>query len=103
VLHLRKADKATAKRQIATYKKEGFPRHYGLYENSILIRNHHDEPTRRLMEEWWVEYLKYSTRDQLSLPYLIWKLGYDKKNIHIIGHNLRNNHRFNRVHSHDRQ
>ena len=28
------------------------------------------------MEEWWDEYIKFSKRDQLSLPYVMWKNGY---------------------------
>ena len=97
VLHLKKADPAMAKRQIAAYKREGFPRHYGLYENSILIRKHTDEEIRHLMEAWWEEYVRYSTRDQLSLPYVIWKSGYDRRKIHIMGRNLERNPRFNRI------
>ena len=86
-----------AKRQIAAYKREGFPRHYGLYENSILIRKHKDEEVRRLMEAWWDEYMRYPTRDQLSLPYVIRKFGYDRSTIHIMGKNLEQNPRFNRT------
>lgn len=102
VIYLRKNDVVLAKQQVKAYKQDGFPRHYGLYENSVLIRKHNDKDTFHLMEEWWYEYFKYSTRDQLSLPYLIWKLGYDKKKIHIMGRNLYKNPKFHRTHSHDK-
>lgn len=102
VEYSRKADITIAKRQIATYKEQGYPRHHGLYENTMLIRKHDDQATCQLMEAWWQEYAKYPTRDQLSLPYLIWKLGYDKKKIHILGMNLYHNPRFKRlVHIHE--
>jgi hypothetical protein len=100
VLYLKKANKQLAKSQVAAYRKEGFPRHFGLYENTVLIRNHHDESSNRLMEAWWQEYMKYPTRDQLSLPYVIWKTGYNRKNIHIIGMNIDNNNRIKRIISH---
>ena len=103
VLYLKKTDKEITKKQIKAYKKESFPHHYGLYENSILIRKHHDAETCHLMETWWKEYLKYPTRDQLSLPYVIWKTGYDRKSIHILGKNWFLNPRFNKTHSHDEQ
>lgn len=100
VNYLRKADKETVDKQTAAYREAGFPRHYGLYENSILIRSHRDESVRHLMEAWWEEYMRYPTRDQLSLPYLIWKTGYDKSSIHIIGTNIDRNPNFRRTHSH---
>ena len=100
VEYLRKADIKMAKQQVADYKKQGFPRHYGLYENTILIRKHADKDMRQLMEAWWQEYSKYPTRDQLSLPFLIWKLGYDRKKIHIMGMNLYHNPRFKKISSH---
>ena len=97
VLHLKKTDSAIARSQIENYKREGFPRHFGLYENSILIRKHNDEEIRYLMETWWEEYMRYPTRDQLSLPYVMWKSGYDRRKIHIIGRNLEKSPRFNRI------
>ena len=102
VIHLNKADPALARQQIEAYKKEGFPRHFGLYENSILIRKQSDEEVRRLMEAWWEEYMRYPTRDQLSLPYVIWKTGYDRGKIHIMGSNLEKNPAFKRMRSHDK-
>lgn len=94
--HYKKIDLAKAKEQLSFYEKEGFPHHFGLYENGVLIRKHSDETVQLLMEEWWEEYLKYPTRDQFSLPYLIWKTKFDRSKIHIIGNNLNKNARFNR-------
>lgn len=98
--YLRKADMTIARHQIADYKRQGYPRHHGLYENTILVRKHDDQATCQLMEAWWQEYVKYPTRDQLSLPYLIWKLGYDKTKIHIMGMNLYHNPQFKKISSH---
>lgn len=61
------------KKQIRNYKKEGFPNHYGLFENSIIVREHNNSQCIKLMNDWWNEYKKYPTRDQLSLPYIIRK------------------------------
>ena len=100
IAYLKKADMDLVRQQIAAYKKQGFPRHNGLYENTILIRKHADKDMCLLMEAWWQEYVKYPTRDQLSLPYIIWQLGYDKKKIHIMGMNLYHNPRFKKISSH---
>lgn len=64
-----------AEQQMASYAAEGFPRHFGLTENNIIFRRHHEAATVQLMEAWWSEYLNKARRDQVSLPYLSWKLG----------------------------
>lgn len=97
IAYLRKANMTTVNKQIEEYKRNGFPRHYGLYENTILIRNHRDEGVCHLMETWWEEYQKYPTRDQLSLPYIIWKTNYDRNKIHILGKNIDKSTRFKRI------
>ena len=102
VIYSRKADKEILGKQINSYKSKGFPCHFGLYENPVLIRMHHDVDTCNLMERWWQEYLKYSTRDQLSLPYVIWETGYDRRKIHIIDRSFYINPRFNKLHSHNK-
>lgn len=82
------------KKQVAAYKQEGFKRHQGFYENPILIRKHNDKRCIKLMESWWAEMNRFTTRDQLSLPYVIWKCGIKEKDICILGNNLRMNPRF---------
>ena len=42
-------------------------------ENGILFRKHRDNDAIKLMNAWWEEYCNGGRRDQLSLPYLIWK------------------------------
>ena len=98
--YLRKANMEIVHQQMEAYKQAGFPRHFGLYENTVLIKSHHDEGINQLMEAWWEEYKKYSTRDQLSLPYVVWKTHYDRSKIHIIGRNIDRGGIFKRVSYH---
>lgn len=63
-------------KQLYEYEKIGFPRHFGLYENSIIVRKHKDKMLKKIMNDWWNEYNKYPTRDQFSLPFVIWKNHY---------------------------
>ena len=100
VLHYKRADKAEVMAQMDEYKKNGFPVHYGLFENSILVRKHDDQSVKELMTAWWEEYNKYPTRDQFSLPYVVWKTGFDAERIAILGNNINRNPRFNRVQKH---
>lgn len=62
-------------REMRTFRKEGFPRHYGMYEANIILRKHSDEGIRHQCELWWQLINKYSKRDQLSYPYTLWKNG----------------------------
>lgn len=69
-----KKDKAEViSAQMRAYREEGFPSGYGLYENNIILRNHHSDGMKILMENWWEELNNKSKRDQLSLCYCIWK------------------------------
>ena len=58
--------------QINYYKSEGFPENYGLFELPVSIRKNTDRiKTLNLM--WWEQICKYSSRDQVSMPFVLWK------------------------------
>lgn len=60
-------------KQMKIYRKEGFPKKYGLGENNILLRKHNDKKVIKLMEFWYNELLNRTQRDQLSLGFSLWK------------------------------
>jgi len=66
-------NKEVTEQQMSRYAADGFPEKFGMTENSIIFRRHHDENVMDIMEFWWEEYCSGGRRDQLSLPYLIWK------------------------------
>ena len=100
VKHLKQIQGKEMDAQVNEYKKKGFPKHYGLYENSIIVRDNRSNDMIKLMEAWWDELCLHPTRDQLSLPYVVWKQGYNKENIFIMGNDLERNTRFNRIQKH---
>jgi hypothetical protein len=64
-------------RQMNFYKEEGFPKGYGLFELPSFVRkNNHRMNEMSLC--WWEQISKYSSRDQLSLPYVFWKMNINK-------------------------
>lgn len=73
VIAAKKAPADIIKKQVYFYKKEGFPRHYGIYHNAILVRKHNELKCIKVMEEWWEQLCKFSKRDQMSLNYVLWK------------------------------
>lgn len=61
-------------KQIARYKREGFPANYGLYAHGIILRENNQRVGRH-NELWWKEVLLGSHRDQLSFMFTLWKYG----------------------------
>jgi hypothetical protein len=60
--------------QYEHYRRQGFPDNAGIIpEAGVIVRRHHLRPIEAAMEEWWMELLSYSARDQISLPYVIWR------------------------------
>lgn len=62
--------KGTLESQVTEYKRQEFPEKSGLYINGILFRKP-TEDTTRLNKAWWEQICKYSSRDQISLPYVL--------------------------------
>jgi len=72
-----KGDPELIRKQVESYKKEGFPESYGVVQTNFYIQNLRDESLCHLMDRWWEELLRSGTgRDQLSFPYCCWKEGF---------------------------
>jgi hypothetical protein len=55
-------------------KAEGFPDNVGLIETTIILKNHHHPDLDPAMSLWWSLYERFGTRDQIGLPFAIWKV-----------------------------
>ena len=71
-IHHRRDNPTTIGRQVARYKAENYPAGNGLYWGGLLIRRKGCEKFNSL---WWTEICTGSCRDQISLPYVLWKTG----------------------------
>lgn len=60
--------------QVNTYKSQGFPENYGLYELPVSIRRN-TKNTKIMNLMWWDQICQFSSRDQISFPYCLWKTG----------------------------
>lgn len=87
--------------QIDKYKQEGFPRMYGLSENGIIFRKN-IILINELMDAWWNEYINGVQRDQISLPYLAWKMNIRISTLEETAFN-RNDYFQYRIHKNDRR
>lgn len=86
-----KEEENTIKAQMARYRNEGMPRHYGMLHNAVLVRENNNPVCRTLMTNWWNEVFYSSRRDQLSLTYCLWKMGIKPQEVGILGPNMRAN------------
>ena len=59
--------------QYQFYLQDGFNDNIGLFENTIIIRKK-TERINNIFDMWWIHNLKYSYQDQISYPYVLWKL-----------------------------
>ena len=68
--------------QLNFYLGTQFPQNYGLYELSSFMVNNNDT-TKELSLIWWEQICKYSSRDQISFPFCLFRIQKDV-NISII-------------------
>lgn len=71
-LHRKLEPEYLFKMQVDKYAKEGFPKHGGLFECTVILRKHSEE-VKRCMMEWWAEISSYTVCDQVSFAYCIRK------------------------------
>ncbi len=91
----KKGNLSEIEKQINKYKKEGFPENYGLFECGIIVCNQKNENSTKLLNDWWIEFEKQkSFRDQISLPYILWKNGFHSKDVGNLGNDIFNNPKF---------
>lgn len=83
------------------YSNEGFPMHYGLLECPVILTDLHNEIGLHILKEWWLEHIKRGTgRDQITLPYLLWKQGILVSEIGTLGNDVKANPKL-RFHAHN--
>ena len=73
VAELRFDDRALVDSQTARYRREGFPRNYGLYGARLIVKNNRSVSLQNASAIWARELLGGSRRDQLSLTYALWR------------------------------
>jgi hypothetical protein len=69
------------------YWNEGMPMHFVSFLCNVLVRQHNHPVCKKIMHEWWEETYKHTYRDQISLPYILWKNGIMKEDIYRVCEN----------------
>ena len=73
IIKLNKAPEIKINQQIRFYENTGY-KCQGLLLNGFFVREH-SEKSNKLHDVWFEEFVRFPYRDQLSLPYAIWKTG----------------------------
>lgn len=73
------------------YKDNHMPAHFGMFECNVICRNSSNPKCTQIMNEWWNEVFKGVKRDQLYFTYVLFLLGYEFKDIKLIGNNINAN------------
>jgi hypothetical protein len=60
--------------QAAAYLEQGCPKSSGLWITCMLAYHIKKESVKEFMDAWYHEILSKTTQDQISFPYLVWKL-----------------------------
>lgn len=81
--------------QAKAYRDDGLPDDAQLYECNVIVRRNNDR-VNRLMEAWWAQICRWQWRDQVSLPYVLWKYG-DGLALSSVTGNVRNHPLFDYV------
>ncbi len=90
ILHGRRETLYRVLKTAGFLRSEGMPRHYGLYENNVILRKSSDPQVVTFDELWWKMLCGFSGRDQLSHTYCLWKTGLKYGLILPDGSNARN-------------
>ena len=66
-------DKERIKDQLKRYSESGMPADQQLTDNGIIFRWHQHPKLSATMSSWWKHLQRFSKRDQISLPYVVWE------------------------------
>jgi hypothetical protein len=81
VVRAKVADQENLRAEMEHYQTSGFPDKSGMWEGSVIFKNHHSERLVPAMKEWWELYSRFESRDQFSLPFVVWKHGLQVANL----------------------
>jgi len=62
---------------IGPYRRQHFPRNFGLAETNFMLRKHNEPSLIGFSNEWWARVRDFSCRDQLSFNYVLWRMPID--------------------------
>ena len=62
-------------RQLERHRVNGFTDDLGVYYATVVMRRHRSPLLRELEDAWWLELTQGVLRDQVALPFALWRTG----------------------------
>jgi hypothetical protein len=91
-LALKKGNALQLVNQIDKYRRDGFPESFGMLECNVIVVDLHSEIAKKIFEDWWAEQEKWgSMRDQIALPYVLWKNNIIADDVAMLGKDVYKN------------
>jgi len=88
-LGAKRGKKKAIARLMRRYRNEGFPKGFGLFECTIIVYNLHNQNGKRIAHRVFTELVNSDCgRDQLILPYVIWRQGVPPDDVCRLGNNV---------------
>ena len=102
-MEIGKGNKELIGNLIKKYSKENMPRNYGLLECNVIVTNLNNKNAINILNEWSNVFFESNCyRDQIILPYVLWKNKIKVEEIATLGENVRNNPKFRFI-NHNRE
>lgn len=89
ILEQKKAPEDVMQELMDFLTEEQMPAHYGLLECPVIVRQHHSPVCIELMEAWWELFERFPYRDQMLLPYILYRRGIRPEELARLGDNVR--------------
>lgn len=88
----KKGNKNKLKEQYKKYMNQGFPKKFGMFQCSIIASDLHNINSIKILNDWWNEYIiSKSSRDQIALPYVLYKNNYKPEDVGNLGEDISKN------------
>lgn len=89
-IQIGKGNPAGIAEQVKKYRSLGMPAHFGLFEATAIVVDLKSHKAMELLDLWYEEFSRSgSGRDQLSLPFVLWKIGSSIDSIGVLGNNIK--------------
>lgn len=92
----KKADPVALREYEKFLEEEKMPKDYGLLLGAFIARNHKIEACNIISEKWWETFQKFPLRDQIVLPYVLYKENITPQALATLGGSYKGSYAFER-------
>lgn len=85
-LYMKRGNPKNIRVQMKYYRNEGMPENFGVLESPVIVTDLSHPTAIQIYNLWWEDFLRWnSQRDQMSLPFVLWKMGISVDDVGTLG------------------